>query len=85
MRLAMLALLVILPAAALAQTGTRKGGVPTQRQENLPFKSEWAKPFPQTGGDFYNDPRSQGSGQPLRPSPYSRCPRNYDAATGACR
>jgi hypothetical protein len=36
------------------------------------FGSDWAKPFPETGGYFYNDPRMRYSNQPQRPV---RCAR----------
>jgi hypothetical protein len=79
-------LLVALATAAHAQTEQKKGGVPTPRYGNSPFGSDWAKPYPQTGGQIYNDPRSQGSTQPQRPYLQSRCPRGtFDPNTGVCR
>ena len=69
------AIAVALATPADAQGTQQSTGVPTPRY--APFGSDWAKPFPQTGGYFYNDPRFQGSNQPLRPNricpPGRRC------------
>ncbi len=82
MSLAFLAL--VLAAPAYAQGTQQSTGVPTPRSSNSPFGSDWAKPFPQTGGYFYNDPRFRGSNQPLRPNVI--CPPGSIASpgTGSC-
>ena len=58
--------------AANAQTNQPPTHAPTSRSPL--FGSDWAKPFPQTGGYFYNDPRFYGSNQPLRPNRPVRTP-----------
>ena len=75
-----------LAGAAIAQTNPQSGPVPSPRPQNTPFSSEWAKPFPQTGGYIYMDPRLQYGNQPLRPHRGGVCPpgRFLDSTTGAC-
>lgn len=89
MRALLLAVAIALSGVAQAQaTGPKShapaSGTPTPRYDG-PFGSDWAKPFPQTGGYMYNDPRTQGSSQPTRPYLQGRCPRSFDPATGRCR
>jgi hypothetical protein len=52
-------------AAANAQTNQPPSHAPTARSPL--FGSDWARPFPETGGYFYNDPRLRNSNQPQRP------------------
>jgi hypothetical protein len=70
---------VLMLATPASAQGTQQGtqqrtGVPTPQSSNSPFGSDWAKPFPQTGGYMYNDPRFYGSNQPLRPNGPVRTP-----------
>jgi hypothetical protein len=75
-------LALLLAAPANAQVNPQPTPVPTPRLSTSPFGSDWAKPFPQTGGYFYNDPRLQN--QPLRPN--GVCPSGFslNRSTGSC-
>jgi hypothetical protein len=79
------AALIGLSTGAFAQAQPNQGGVSTPKYENSPFGSDWSKPYPQTGGQMYNDPRSQRANQPQRPYSPSACPGRFDHKTGACR
>jgi hypothetical protein len=77
-----LVLLAFVLETSASALGTQQStGVPTPRSSNSPFGSNWAKPFPQTGGYMYNDPRFQGSNQPIRPNVV--CPRGI-RSNGSC-
>jgi hypothetical protein len=73
-------------ASATAQTEQPRTSVPTPRSQG-PFSSDWARPLPETGGYFYNDPRRQYDNQPTRPRLQSNCPsgRVYNPYTGLCQ
>jgi hypothetical protein len=79
-------LLAVATVAAGAQGTQQPYATPTPRSSTGPFSSDWAKPFPSTGGYFYNDPRLQNSQQPQRPRRQTACPRGsvLNPATGAC-
>lgn len=96
MAVSFLSAAVLLPALALAQTVPTPGSnaapsvrpgtpVPTPRSSVSPYNSDWAKPVPETGGYFFNDPRLQGN-QPLSPGQTTTCPsgRNPGSAVGSC-
>jgi hypothetical protein len=75
---------LLLATAANAQTDGRSTPVPTPGY--APFSSDWAKPFPQTGGYIYNDPRLRPYQQPLRPGRLTGCPPGLvlDRTSGSC-
>jgi hypothetical protein len=89
MRTLMLALAFVLTltSGGIAQTGSPTA-VPTQRQQSGPFSSDWAKPYPETGGYIYNDPRynqNRRSGTPST-APHPACPLGtvFIPSTGRC-
>ena len=75
---------LMLPAPSDAQGTRQTTGVPTPRASNSPFGSDWAKPFPQTGGYFYNDPRLQGANQPSRANRICPPGRRLSPYSGSC-
>ena len=89
MRVLLVGLLVAWAASPVLAQTRPSTPVPTQRGVNGPFGSDWARPYPETGGYFYNDPRLQNpynSNQPLRPAQPIVCPpgRIRNLTTGGC-
>ena len=82
MRIIALAAAIILCGISVAAAQT------TNKPSGGPFGTDWAKPYPDTGGYIYNDPRVQDrrgtTGQAARPP---LCPqgRTYSAASGRCQ
>jgi hypothetical protein len=85
LRLSILVFVLALSASPAMSQTTENKGVRTPRSESSPFGSDWAKPYPQTGGFIYNDPRTQSSNQPLRPHVQTRCRGGFNPNTLTCR
>lgn len=84
--LGVVVLTLVLAGAANAQTA-QSTPVPTPRSQYSPFGSGWSKPFPQTGGYIYMDPRLRSGNQPIRPQGRGGAcgpGRIRDSTTGAC-
>jgi hypothetical protein len=79
-------LVILVAAVGWVAAQAQSAAVPTRRSSSGPFASDWAKPFPQTGGYIYNDPRTQPRRRGDR-STGPTCPAGttYRPTTGVCR
>ena len=74
-------------APALAQSNNPPSHIPTRKEPNGPFGTEWAKPGGAQGSYIYNDPRLRDPNRSLGSQRKIRCPAPllYDPASGRCR
>jgi hypothetical protein len=84
-------ILIVVPLLSLLLAGSAEAQssrpVPTPRTPG-PFSSEWAKPYPQTGGYIYMDPRLRDyEGIRGRGRSSTACPPPllWNPSTGSCR
>lgn len=91
MRRIILGAAILLAALDAAGAQTKPSGGQTAGQSSGPFSSDWARPFPQTGGYFYNDPRTQqqrpGNPSQVQPGGHPVCSvgTTYSPSSGRCR
>ena len=84
------ALVVALGALAgpvYAQRSDQPTHIPTRRDANSPFGTDWAKPGGTTGSYIYNDPRLRDPNSSQNSTRNTRCPAPllFDPASGRCR
>jgi hypothetical protein len=71
---------------ALSQTNQNTRHGTPNRPASGTFGTDWAKPYPQTGGMIYMDPRTQNNGPAVPSTRRAACPSGhvFNSATGIC-
>ena len=72
---------ILMGSMSAAQTRGRASDPP----QGTPFGADWARPYPQTGGYIYNDPRLRNDRRSNRRNVICPTGRRFDPATRSCR